>query len=161
MDLSIPPVVTPEYELIAGERRVRALKLLDYKQTEVRAMAVNDAEHQLNIEISENEVRKDFSKSERVEYGRRLERIERIKVDERRKANLKQNTGVENFPPRNEGKTRDKIAEQIGIGSGKQCEKEKFIDENADPETLTQWNAGDISTYATYIKIKKEKELAE
>ena len=30
------------------------MKLLGYKQIEVRPMAVKDAEHQLNLEISEN-----------------------------------------------------------------------------------------------------------
>lgn len=79
-----PPVITPDtYELIAGERRIRAMKLLGYRQIEVRPMAVKDAEHQLNLEISENETRKDFSKSERINYARRLERIESLKARER------------------------------------------------------------------------------
>jgi len=43
-------------------------------------MAVKDAEHQLNLEISENESRKDFSKAERIDYARRLERIESLKA---------------------------------------------------------------------------------
>ena len=47
-----PPVVTPEFELIAGERRLRALQLLNYKQVEVRVMSVKDAEHQLNLIIA-------------------------------------------------------------------------------------------------------------
>lgn len=46
-------------------------------------MAVKDAEHQLNLEISENEARKDFSKTERIDYARRLERIESLKAKER------------------------------------------------------------------------------
>ena len=63
-----PPVITPDtYELITGERRIRAMKLLGYEQIEVRPMAVKDAEHQLNLEISENEARKDFSKAERID----------------------------------------------------------------------------------------------
>lgn len=65
-----PPVITPgTYELITGERRIRAMKLLGYKQIEVRPMTVKDAEHQLNLEISENETRKDFSKAERIDYA--------------------------------------------------------------------------------------------
>ena len=47
-----PPVVTPDYELIAGERRLKAMKKLDYRQIEVRVMSVEDYEHQLKIEIS-------------------------------------------------------------------------------------------------------------
>ena len=39
-------------------------------------MAVKDAEHQLNLEISENEARKDFSKAERIESLKAKERQE-------------------------------------------------------------------------------------
>ena len=35
------------------------------------------------LEISENETRKDFSKAERIDYARRLERIEELKAKER------------------------------------------------------------------------------
>ena len=45
-----PPVITPDtFELVAGERRLRAMKLLGYKQIEVRPMAVKNAENQLNL----------------------------------------------------------------------------------------------------------------
>ncbi len=47
-------------------------------------MAVKkDAEHKLELEILENEVRKDFSKAERIDCARRLERIESLKAKER------------------------------------------------------------------------------
>ena len=49
---------------------------------------------------------------------------------------------VENFPRSQESKTRDIVAEKMGIGSGKQYEKEKYIAENADKETLEAWNNG-------------------
>lgn len=151
-----PPVVTPEYELIAGERRLQAMKKLGYKQVEVRVMKVEDAEHKLNLEINENENRKDFNKSERIEYARQLERIERVKAKER------MGQGVENFPQHEEGKTRDLVAEKMGIGSGKQYEKEKYIADNADPETLEQWNKEEISTHKAYTKVKElEKQLKE
>jgi ParB family chromosome partitioning protein len=140
------------FDLIAGERRLRALNLLGYKQIEVRVMSVKDAEHQLNLEISENETRKDFSKKERIDYARRLERIESVKADKRQQATLKQNqnTDVENFPPRQEGKVRDIVAEKLNIGSGKQYEKEKYIVDNADADTLEQWDKQDISTHKAY-----------
>lgn len=151
-----PPVVTPDFELIAGERRLEAMKKLGYKQVEVRIMKVEDAEHKLNLEINENENRKDFNKSERIEYARQLERIERVKAKERMAQ------GVENFPQREEGKTRDFVAEKMGIGSGKQYEKEKYIADNADPETLEQWNKEEISTHKAYTKVKElEKQLEE
>lgn len=160
-----PPVVTPDtFELIAGERRLRAMQLLSYKQIEVRPMAVKDAEHALNLEISENETRKDFSKAERIDYARRLERVENLKA-ERRKSELNgKSLLVENFPPADIGKVRDIVAEKLQIGSGKQYEKEKFIVENKEsltPDDFADWDEGKISTNKAFIKIKAEKERLE
>ncbi|CAB1249695.1 ParB N-terminal domain-containing protein [Clostridium sp. MT-14] len=101
-----PPVVTPEFQLIAGERRIKAMKYLRYKQVEVRVMTVKDYEHQLKLEISENENRKEFTFSERIEYARKLEEIERVKVRERMLAGVKQDNLKENFPE-GCGQTRD------------------------------------------------------
>lgn len=118
-----PPVITPDtYELITGERRIRAMKLLGYKQIEVRPMAVKDAEHQLNLEISENEARKDFSKTERIDYARRLERIESLKAKGRMSDGGK---GREISDLR--GRTRDVVASKLDIGSGKQYEKRNIL----------------------------------
>lgn len=155
-----PPVITPDtYELITGERRIRAMKLLGYKQIEVRPMAVKDAEHQLNLEISENEARKDFSKTERIDYARRLERIESLKAEKRMK--IGKVDPMETFP---QGTTRDIVASKLGIGSGKQYEKEKYIADNRDfltPEDFADWDEGKLSTNKAFKKIKEEKELLE
>lgn len=177
-----PPVVSAgTFELIAGERRIRALEMLGYEEIEVRVMSVKDAEHALNIEISENEVRKDFSRAERIDYAKRLERIEEIKARQRRNDTLRQNssasvpdlkessktadsTDVENFPPRCEtekkdtGKTRDIVAEKLGIGSGRQYEKEKYIVDNKSslpPDDFANWDEGRLSTNKVFNKIKK------
>lgn len=161
-----PPVVNKNYELLAGERRLRACKSLGWSQIEVRMVDTRDAEHELNIEISENEVRKDFSKAERIDYAKRLERIEEIKASKRKTASLKQNsTDVENFPPREElGKTRDIVADKLGIGSGRQYEKEKFIVENQfslAPEDFADWDEGKLSTNKAFQKIKAELAAKE
>lgn len=155
-----PPVVIAEtdgtFTLLAGERRLRAMKLLGYRQIEVRTWGSLTDEQKLNIEISENEVRKDFSKAERIEYARRLEKIECVKARERMSDGGK---GKENFPTL---QTRDIVAEKIGIGSGKQYEKEKYIVDNADaltPKDFADWDEGKLSTNKAYLKIKEQ--LAE
>lgn len=160
-----PPVITPDtYELITGERRIRAMKLLGYKQIEVRPMAVKDAEHQLNLEISENEARKDFSKAERIDYTRRLERIESLKAKERQATS----TGgfnpqlMETFPQAENGAVRDIVASKLSIGSGKQFEKEKYIVESQSLLTLedfSNWDEGKLSTNKAFQKIKKRKRI--
>lgn len=163
-----PPVVIAEtdgtFTLLAGERRLRAMKSLGYRQVEVRTWGSLTDEQKLNIEISENEVRKDFSKAERVEYARRLEKIESVKAKERQATS----TGgvnpqlVQNFAEADTNKTRNIVAEKLGIGSGETYRKEKYIVDNADtltPEDFADWDEGKLSTNKAYLKIKEQ--LAE
>ena len=153
-----PPVVTPDMVLIAGERRLKACKQLGFLQIEVRVMAVRDYEHQLRLEIAENEKRKSFTFSEGMVWARRLEQIESLKAKER------MGQGKENFPEL--GQTRDIVAEQAGFGSGKNYEKAKFIADNADEETIQKLDEETISINRAYLKTKEEvarlkTELAE
>jgi ParB family chromosome partitioning protein len=151
-----PIVVTPDMELIAGERRLRAHQFLNRTEIEVRVMEIADYEHQLRLEISENEHRKEFSFSERMEWARRLEEVERLKAKDRM-------AGKENFPDQESGQVRDIVAEQAGFGSGKQYDKAKFIAENATPEIIQQLDAGLISTHKAFVETKEnlEKEVRE
>ena len=158
-----PPVVTPDYELIAGERRLRALKKLDYKQIEVRVMSVEDYEHQLKIEISENEERKEFTYSERMDYAQQLERIEAKKSKERM-AVKKQ--GKDPGPDLKKGKqTRDIVAEATGFGSGRTYGRAKYIYENADEEFIKKVDSGEKSIKGAYEELrpvkKKQKEVPD
>lgn len=148
-----PPVVTPDYELIAGERRLRTCKHLGKTDIEVRIMPVKDAEHKLELEISENEVRKDFSKAERIDYARRLERIESLKAKQR------MSDGGKGSQISDTLRTDETVAEKLGIGSRDTYRKEKFISDNRSaltPEDFTDWDEGKLSTNKAYQKIKEE-----
>lgn len=156
-----PPVVTPEndgtFTLLTGERRLRAMRSLGYKQIEVRTWSSLSDEQKLNIEISENEVRKDFSKAERIEYARRLEKVESLKAEERIKNG--KSDPVQTFAQGN--KTRNIVAEKTGIGSGETYRKEKYIVDNQSqltPEDFADWDEGKLSTNKAYQKIKKQLE---
>jgi ParB family chromosome partitioning protein len=149
-----PIVVTPDYQLIAGERRMRAHQYLGRKEVVVRVMEISDFEHQLRLEISENEHRKEFTFSERVEWAKRLEDVERIKAKERMSA------GKENSPEQPSGQVRDIVADQAGFGSGRTYDKAKFIMENATPEIIQQLDAGIISTHKAYVETKERLEAA-
>lgn len=186
------PVVTPDNVLIAGERRVKACQLLGWEEIPVKVMTPRDYEHQLLLEISENENRKEFTFSERMEYAQRLERIRTAIARERSLSNLRQYQNmvaeVQNFAPReyqkmdpecqnsdtreeaettgvkdllSGGKTRNKIAELVGFGSGETYRKAKFIAEHADPETIRKLDAGEISIHRAYEEISAKLEAAE
>lgn len=154
-----PPVVTPEndgsFTLLTGERRLRAMRSLGYKQIEVRTWSSLSDEQKLNIEISENEVRKDFSKAERIEYARRLEKVESLKAEERMK--------IGKSDPRKifseGGRAEDIISEKVGIGSRVTYRKEKYIVDNQSqltPEDFANWDEGKLSTNKAYQKIKSQ-----
>ena len=152
-----PPVVNKEYVLLAGERRLRACTLLGWEQIPVTMMDTRDAEHELNIEISENDCRKDFSKAERVDYMYRLMRIEKEKARERQGART---DIVQNFAEGDTGKARDKTAAAFGV-SGETMRKEMQIVENRDrltPEDFADWDEGRLSTNKAYQKIKAQLE---
>ncbi|MGQ0420405.1 ParB N-terminal domain-containing protein, partial [Bacillus sp. HC-Mk] len=107
--------------------------------------------------IGENEHRKEFTFSERMAWARELERVESAKARERRGARTDLNM-VENFPT---SKVRDVVAVKIGIGSGKQYEKAKFITEHADFSTIVQLDNEEISIHKAYTELQaklKEKD---
>lgn len=151
-----PPVVTPDFELIAGERRLRALKHLNYPQIEVRVMSVQDALHQLKLEISENENRKDFSFSEKMRWAEELKK-EYSKIA---KENMsKGGRGANICIPL--GQVRDRIAEDLDMGSGENYRKAQYIYNNADKELIKKLNEGQLSINKAYTTIKEQLKAKE
>ncbi len=59
-----PVLVDSQYNLIAGERRLRAARELGWKQIEVRVMDSLDEVALLDVEVHENLLRKDFTEQE-------------------------------------------------------------------------------------------------
>ncbi len=161
-----PPVVTPDYELIAGERRLRALKELGYNQIEVRIMTVNDALHQLKLEISENENRKDFSFNEKMTWAKMLE-IEYGKIaKENQLSGLKnQESSFDKFLENDKINTNKQVAEEVGFGNKETYRQAKYISENADEETIKKLDDGQLSINKAYTQLKeklseKENQIA-
>jgi ParB family chromosome partitioning protein len=151
-----PIVITADYQLIAGERRLRAHRELGREQIEVNIMEVRDYAHQLQLEISENEHRRDFTFSERILYAKKVEELERIKAKERMTFPDK-----ENLPEEGRGQVRDIVAEQSGFGSGRNYDKAKYISENATTEIIEQLDAGLISTHKAFVQTRERMEEAE
>ena len=144
-----PPVVNKEYVLLAGERRLRACKLLGWPQIEVRMMDTRDAEHDLEVEISENESRKDFTRSERTEiYTRRVELMLASRVSP---------IGL------NANEVEKQVAHELGTSRTTML-RELFIADNADlldPADFADWDEGKLSTNKAFQRIKAAQKQAE
>ncbi len=59
-----PIIINERYELLAGYRRLQAVKKLGWKEIEVKKISINDKLSKLNIELDENMSRKDFTPAE-------------------------------------------------------------------------------------------------
>ena len=91
-----PVVVTPGKELIAGKRRLEAMKLLGWTEVPVRIMEIKETEIMsddldmipvmLRMEIEENRVRKDYVISEKVKIARTIEPYVKKAAEERKAA---------------------------------------------------------------------------
>lgn len=153
LGLLSPVVINEDNELLAGERRLTACKSIGWTEIPVIVMSTKDAEEKLSIEIAENELRENFTREEVINAGIELERIEKIKAEERMKSGKAD--PVQNFA---QGKTRDIVAEKLGM-SHTQYEHEKFILEYRcalSPGEFEDWNNRIVSTNRVYVKIKRE-----
>ena len=143
---------------MAGERRLRACKLLGWGQIPVHMLDTKDEAHDLAVEMSENNLRRNFTGSELAEGIRRQMALESEKAKERMADGGR---GANICTP--SGKSRDKAAEQFGI-SGEQARKTLFVDDNRDmlePADFADWDEGKLSTNKAFQRIKAAMAQAE
>ena len=107
--------------------------------------------------ISDNLLRRHLSDYQKVECCEHLREIEETRAKERMESGANQYSPVENFPEGSEGKTRDNVAERVGI-SGRQYDKARKVFNEAPEEIKDQWKAGKISTHNAYKQTQKQKE---
>lgn len=140
-----PIGITEGNELVFGERRLRACRdILGWKEIPARVVNVTSI---LDGEHDENEVRKDFTPSERVAIAEAV----RAALGERRG---RENT--DNSPEYKGAETRDIAAKKSGFGSGKQYERAKSVTEKGVPELVEKMDAGEVSVSAAAVIAKQE-----
>jgi len=109
--------VTPEWHLIAGERRLAAYRLLGRTSIPARVVdTVDDAARRIRMERDENTQRKAMAPSELVALARSLEALERPRAAERRSSALINKRPVlQNMTAEGPtGATRDVVASALG-----------------------------------------------
>ena len=120
-----PPVVRSDGLLIAGERRLRALKLLGWTKVPVTIL---DLDKVIRGEVAENVFRADFRPSEMVAIARAMEPI--LAKEAKARSGARTDLG-ENFHEVDAGKTRDKLGAAVGV-SGRTLEKMMAVVEAAE-----------------------------
>lgn len=155
-----PPAISRTYQLIAGERRLKACRdILGWKQIEVHQMDVDDAEKQLYMEISENESRKEFTMMERLDYARQIARVEGAKAQERKSATQFGATDTQNSAgPSDKGETRDKVASAVDM-SHDTLRKAQYIADHKDDvpaDDFADWDEGRLSTNKVFQNLKRQ-----
>ena len=140
-----PIGIDMDHQLIWGKRRLQACKLLGWAQISARIVPMDQI---VLGEYAENEIRKDFTVSERVAIAKKFKE----QLSGRRNLTLKQNTtDPENFPDRQlKGDSRDLLADQAGFGNGKTFEQAKKVIEKAEPEVVTAMDNDKLSVNAAY-----------
>ena len=97
-------------------------------------------------EQAENEVRKDFTVSERVAIG---EAVEKALGNRLGSNQYRQKVPVENIPQAEAGKkTRDIAAEKAGFGNGKTYQQAKKVVSEGAPELMDAVDSGRVSVSA-------------
>lgn len=156
-----PVVLNAKHELIAGGRRLAAVKKLGWATIPTVIVGnLEDAILALAAERDENTCRKPWTASELAEMGRRLEELERPKAEERKRAvQFGSEDGEGNFPSPSAGQTRDIVGEALGV-SGKTYEKAKAIADTAiDPlKAMVDTEQVSIDAAATVAKLSKTEQ---
>lgn len=124
---------------------MRALRYLDYKQIEVRVMSVKDALHQLKLEISENENRKDFNFTEKMAWAEQLKKeYEKIaKENQGLRSDLTSDKILSNVD------SNKQVAEDVGFDNKETYRQAKYIYENGNKEIIKQLDDGQRCDYHT------------
>jgi len=164
--------------IISGHQRAKIARELGIK---VPCIIRDDLKEDWQIEeqlIADNLLRRQLTDAQKAKAGLKLEEIEKRKAKMRQIEGAKiggmtagrgrpkdENSLVENFPPpktdNKKGKTRDRVAEKVGFGSGKQYEKAKKVLLEAPEEIKKKWEKGEITTHKAENELRKYKKKKE
>lgn len=145
------------YRMVFGERRLKAFQHLGRDTIPARFVNLDSL---LKGEYAENEFRKDFTVSERVEIGKALEGELQGRV-----GNPELRPIGEKIPELPQGRTRDLAAKAAGFGNGKTYEQAKSVVDSGVPELVEAMDAGSVSVSAaasiTSLPKEEQSELIQ
>lgn len=123
-----PLVITPDGTVISGHRRLRACLMLGIEEVEYEAVYFNNKNEELERLLLENQSR-EKTNEQKIREGLMWEKVIKEKAKLRMSVG---GQGKEKIPTHEKGQTRDIVAEQIDIGSGKTYETAKKVVKQID-----------------------------
>lgn len=164
------------FVLIAGYRRYSAMKMLGKIFIEATLVDPGDAEAQLRMEYEENECRKEFTVSEKVEYAEKLRAIEEAKARQRKSIHARdgyqdcprgdypddeteddefeeEDEQEESLTPPEMGRTNEILAKKSGFSSRQQLDRATYLLKNR-PDLLEKVDCGEKSLTRAYEEAK-------
>ncbi len=135
-----PIGITEDFRLVFGQRRLAAVQgILQWPTIPARVVRVSSL---LGAEHDENEIRKDFTPSERAAIGAAVE----AELGERRGRD-----NPDNCPEFQGTETRELAAQKAGFDSYKTYERAKKVTELGAPELVAAMDAGEVSISAAAV----------
>lgn len=163
MGLLQPIGIDANYQLIYGERRLRAFESLGRETIPARIVHVPSM---LLAEHAENEIRKDFTPSERVAIAKAIEdeignrRGQRTDLKSEEQGGMLGGGLPQNFGEVKRGETAEVAAKKAGFGNPETYRQAKTVIEQAEPELVDAMDRGEIkiSTAAKLAKSEPETQ---
>jgi len=152
-----PLVVTPTGTIISGHQRCKAVLALGWESILVEVREFPDELAELEALLLENASRLKTTE-QKVREGEAWKEVETFKANLRQKASLKNGNHPpvpENFPEREKGESRDRIAKRVGIGSGRTYEKAALVVSVIDEDS----KKGDLVTAQGLRQVLNEKSV--
>src|ERR1022692_2622881 len=152
-----PIGVTEKLELVFGERRLRATR--DIPKKKMILARIVDVSSIIAGEYAENEIRKDFTPSERVAIAKAIEKHIGNRQGQRTDKERKSSNFGEKIPEVDPGKrTRETAAEKAGFGNDKTYRQAAKVVANGTPKLIQAMDDGRVSISAASILVDADAD---
>ena len=159
-----PVLIDSENKLVAGERRIRAFQFLGKEHIDTIIIPIDQIADREYLEFAENNIRSDFTVSEKVDIAIAVEK----KVKELGERRGKKAQSIDNNKDAKSGyrpdlgeETRDFVARRAGFKSSRSYRDAREATEKAIPEVIAAMDRQDISINCAHdiCQLPKKKQL--
>ncbi|ERI90962.1 hypothetical protein HMPREF1982_03524 [Clostridiales bacterium oral taxon 876 str. F0540] len=143
------------------QQAIKAKKEAESKSQQLEQEKLLLAEEKQKLEISENENRKDFSFSEKMQWAEQLKKEYEKIAKENQLSGLNNQTSCDKILPNDKIDSNKQVAEDVGLGNKETYRQAKYIYDNGSKELIKQLDDGQLSINKAYLTLKEEKQQLE